>query len=185
VFRGDYVDGKAVPKLHGTLDLGRALPIGHSSLWLRSAGGYSTRSRDEPFANFYFGGFGNNWLDRGNEKRYREFHAFPGLELSEVGGRNFAKSTLEWNLPPVRFRNVGKPGAYLTWARPALFASVLVTDVDDGTFRRTIGNAGGQLDFRFTLLSALDMTLSAGYAVAFENGLRPRHEGMVSLKVLR
>jgi hypothetical protein len=185
VFRGDYVDGKAVPKLHATVDLGRALPIGHSSLWLRSAGGYSTRDREEPFANFFFGGFGNNWLDRGNEKRYREHYAFPGLDLNEVGGRNFAKSILEWNLPPVRFRRVGKPGAHLTWARPALFASVLATDVDDSSFRRVVGNAGGQVDFRFTVLSALDMTLSAGYAVAVEDGFRPRHEGMVSLKVLR
>jgi hypothetical protein len=29
------------------------------------------------------------------------------------------------------------------------------------------------------------MTLSAGYAAAFEDGFRPRHEVMVSLKVLR
>ena len=29
------------------------------------------------------------------------------------------------------------------------------------------------------------MTLSAGYAVAFEDGFRPRHEGMISLKVLK
>jgi hypothetical protein len=185
VFRGDYVDGKAVPKLYGTLDLGRSLPIGHSSLWVRSAGGYSTRSRTDPFANFYFGGFGNNWLDRGNEKRYREFYAFPGLDLNEVGGRNFVKSTLEWNLPPLRFRRVGKPGAYLTWARPAVFTALLATDLDDATYRRYVGNVGGQIDFRFTILSTLDMTLSAGYARAFEDGFKPRDEVMVSLKVLR
>ena len=69
--------------------------------------------------------------------------------------------------------------------RPALFASLLATDVHDSSFRHVIGNAGGQLDFRFTLLSQLDMTLSAGYAVAFEDGVRARHETMVSLKVLR
>jgi hypothetical protein len=185
VFRGDYVDGKAVPKLFGTVDLGRALPLGHSSLWLRSAAGYSTRGRDDPFANFYFGGFGNNWLDRGSEKRYREFYSFPGLDLNEVGGRNFAKSILEWNLPPVRFRSVGKPGAYLTWARPAVFTTLLATDLDDAAYRRYVGNVGGQVDLRFTVLSALDMTLSTGYAVAFEDGRRPQREFMVSLKVLR
>jgi hypothetical protein len=185
VFRGDYVDQKAVPRLYGTLDLGRALPFRHSSLWLRNAGGYSTRSRNDPFANFYFGGFGNNWVDRGNEKRYREFDAFPGLEINEVGGRNFVKSMLEWNLPPVRFRGVGKPGAYLTWARPAVFTTLLATDLDDASYRRYVGNVGGQIDFRFTLLSALDMTLSTGYAVAFEDGSRPQREFMVSLKVLR
>jgi hypothetical protein len=185
VFRGDHVDGKTVPKLYGTLDVGESLPIGHSSLWLRSAAGYSPRRRDEPFANFYFGGFGNNWVDHRDEKRYREHYSFPGLELNEVGGRNFARSMLEWNLPPVRFRRAGTAGAYLTWARPALFASLLATDLDDRLVRRTVSNVGAQLDFRFTVLSALDMTLSGGYAVAFEKGARARREAMASLKVLR
>lgn len=185
VLQGQYVDGRAVPRLHGTLDLGFGLPLRHSSVWLRSAAGFSPRDRDDPFANFYFGGFGNNWVDRGNEKRYREYYALPGVELNEIGGRNFAKSTLEWNLPPVRFREVGKPGFYLTWARPALFSSVLATDLDSAAFRRVLWDAGGQVDFRITALSSLDVTVSAGYALAFEDGHRPRHEGMVSLKILR
>ena len=67
----------------------------------------------------------------------------------------------EWNLPPVRFSRVGTPGAYLTWARPALFASGLVTNVDSADARRTVMTMGGQLDFRFTILSRLDLTLSA------------------------
>ena len=179
------MDGTAVPKLHGTLDVGFALPIGHSSVWLRNAAGYSTRSREEPFANFFFGGFGNNWVDRGEEKRYREYYSFPGTELNEIGGRNFVKTTAEWNLPPVRFRRVGSAGFYLTWARPALFATLLATDLDDTSVRRTLTNVGGQVDFRFTVLSTLDMTLSAGYAAAFEDGFRPRLEGMLSLKVLK
>jgi hypothetical protein len=29
------------------------------------------------------------------------------------------------------------------------------------------------------------MTLSAGYGVAFEDGFKPRREGMISLKVLQ
>jgi hypothetical protein len=185
VFEGNYVDGKAVGRLHGTFDLGFALPIGHSSVWLRNAAGYSPRSREEPFANFFFGGFGNNWLDHLDEKRYREYYSFPGAELNEIGGRNFVKTMAEWNLPPVRFRRVGSPGFYMTWARPALFASLLVTDLDDSPVRREVTNVGGQLDFRFTVLSALDMTLSGGYAVAFEDGFPPRHEWMASLKVLR
>ncbi len=94
----------------------------HSSIWLRSAAGASPGPRDDPFANFFFGGFGNNWVDRGEAKRYREYYAFPGADLNEIGGRNFVKSTLEWNLPPLRFRRVGTPGFYVTWMRPAVFA---------------------------------------------------------------
>ena len=57
---------------------------------------------DEPFANFFFGGFGNNYVDHGNEKRYREYYSFPGADLNAIPGRNFVKSTVEWNLPPMR-----------------------------------------------------------------------------------
>jgi hypothetical protein len=185
VFEGDYVDGTAVPKLYGTLDLGFALPLGHSSIWLRNAAGYSPRSREQPFANFFFGGFGNNWVDHGEEKRYREYYSFPGAELNEIGGRNFVKTMAEWNLPPLRFRRAGNAGFYATWARPALFATLLVTDLDAAGVRRTLTNVGGQMDFRFSVLSALDMTVSAGYAVAFEDGFPPRREVMVSLKVLK
>ena len=91
----------------------------------------------------------------------------------------------EWNLPPLRFRHVGKPGFYLTWARTAVFASGLATNLDDSALRREVTNVGGQVDLQFTVLSALDMTLSAGYARAFEDGVAPQDEVMVSLKVLR
>ena len=92
---------------------------------------------------------------------------------------------LEWNLPPLRFRRAGKPGFYLTWARPALFASGLVTSLDSSELRRRLANVGAQVDLRLTLLSVLDLTLSGGYAVAFEDGRPPRGEAMVSLKVLK
>jgi hypothetical protein len=85
----------------------------------------------------------------------------------------------------VRFRRVGDPGFYLTWARPALFVSGLATNLDDSAFRRLLTNVGSQVDFRFSALSRLDLTLSVGYAVAFEDGHSPRHEALVSLKVLR
>src|SRR5439155_27177384 len=61
--RGEYVDGRTFPKFYATFDQGVALPVGHSSLWSRSAGGFSPSDRSLPFANFYFGGFGHNWVD--------------------------------------------------------------------------------------------------------------------------
>lgn len=185
VVADDHANGRSFPRFYGTLNLGVALPLKHSSLWLRSSAGFSPGDPSQPFANFYFGGFGNNWVDHGEEKRYREYYSFPGVELNELGGRNYARTMLEWNLPPVRFRRVGSPGFYLTWARPALFASTLVTNMDSPALRRTVSDAGSQLDLRFTVLSNLDMTLSAGFALAFEDGMRPRHETMVSLKVLK
>ena len=182
---GNAVAGNWYGRTHGTFDIGTPLPIEHSSIWLRSAAGVSPGSREDPFANFFFGGFGNNYVDRLDEKRYRHYYAFPGAELNELGGRNFLKTILEWNLPPLRFRNIGTPGFYLTWMRPAVFVGGLGTNLDSEAVRRFATDVGGQLDFRFTTLSNLDMTLSVGAAVAFEDGFDSRRELMVSLKVLR
>lgn len=183
--RADAADGRLYPKLTATLDRGVALPLAHSSIWLRLGGGMSPRDRAQPFANFFFGGFGNNYVDRGDEKRYRHLASFAGAELNEIGGRNFAKAMVEWTLPPWRFRRVGTPGLHATWLRPAVFVGGLAVNVDAAPFRRQAASIGGQFDIRFTVLSNQDMTLSVGGAVALENHHRPRREAMVSLKVLR
>lgn len=106
-------------------------------------------------------------------------------ELNEVAGRTFAKGLLELNLPPWRFKRLGTPGVHATWLRPALFATALTTDPDSGRFRRNVFSTGGQIDVRFTILSNLDMTLSAGAAIAVERGRPDRREAMVSWKVLK
>ena len=92
---------------------------------------------------------------------------------------------LEWNLPPIRFKNVGGSKFYLSWARTALFATNLTTDLDDSAIRQEVQSAGLQIDFRFTILSRLDMTLSVGYAEGFGSGsVLDDDEFMVSLKIL-
>jgi hypothetical protein len=184
-FESDYVNSSYFTRIHGTCDVGAALPMRHSSIWLRSAAGFSPQDPDEPFANFFFGGFGNNYVDHDDEKRYRRYYSFPGADLNQIGGRNFVRSLLEWNLPPLRFSRAGTPGAYLSWMRPALFVGGLITNVDRDGLRRNAATAGGQVDFRFTMLSRLDLTLSAGAGVTFERGAPQRHEAMVSLRILR
>ena len=172
------------PQIMATYDLGFQLPLGHSSVWLRTAAGAGQGEPTNPFAQFFFGGFGNNYVDHGEVQRYRSPGAFPGVELNDVGGRTFAKAMLEWNLPPIRFSRFGSPGFYGSWARTSIFVSGLSTDFDHADTHRKLGNAGAQMDFRFTTLSRLDLTLSFGYAAAFETGFGTRHEAMVSLKVL-
>jgi hypothetical protein len=46
-------------------------------------------------------------------------------------------------------------------------------------------SAGGQVDLRFSVLSALDMTFSAGAAIRLANGVPKAGEFMASLRVLR
>jgi hypothetical protein len=180
-----YVDGDVIPKVGAEFDFGFALPWKHSSIWFRSAAGGAFGDPDDEFANFFFGGFGNNYVDRGSVKRYREYHAMPGFELNEIPGRNFYRGMIEWNLPPIRFRRVGTPSFYLTWARPALFGSHLVTNLDDAAIRQEVNSAGLQIDFRFTILSRLDMTLSLGYAKGFgSDPILDDDEFMASLKIL-
>jgi hypothetical protein len=180
-----HVAGDTIPKYYGDFDFGFALPLRNSSIWLRNAAGAAIGDPNDEFANFYFGGFGNNYVDRGEVKRYRLPYSMPGFELNEVGGRNFYRSILEWNLPPIRFRGIGGPRFYLCWARPALFASTLVTNFDDSTLRRNVNSFGAQVDFRFTVFSRLNMTLSLGYAVGDGDGvIGSPDEFMVSLKVL-
>ena len=181
----NYADGDFVPQVLGTYDFGFQLPLTHSSIWLRNAAGVGFGDRDDPFAQFFFGGFGNNWVDHRATRRYREFYAFPGLELNEVGGRTFAKAILDWNLPPIYFRRVGTPGFFANWARTSIFVAGVTTDFDGKAVRQTLGDAGAQMDIRFTMLSRLPLTLSFGYAAAFERGAAPRHEGMISLKAPR
>jgi hypothetical protein len=183
--QANLVDRQFISNVRAGVDRGLALSAGHSSIWFREAAGFSPHDRDNPFANFFFGGFGNNYVDRGDEKRYRQYYSLPGLELNEIGGRNFVKSMVEVNLPPVRFLHLGTPGFYIPWMRPAAFVTGLATNLDDPASRRVVLNTGAQVDFRFAVLSVLDLTLSAGGAVAFEEGRPPRREAMISLKVLR
>ena len=119
------------------------------------------------------------------EKQYRNYYSFPGAGLNAIGGRNFARTMAEWNLPPVRFSRVGTPGAYLSWIRPAVFVSGLVTNLDSSTFRRRAATVGGQIDLRFTVLSLIDLTLSAGAGAAFEPDRPTAGEWMLSLRILR
>ena len=181
----DYVNGTLFTRMHGRLDLGTPVSASHSSVWLRSAAGFSPQSADEPFANFYFGGFGNNRVDRGEIKRYREYYAFPGADLNELSGRNFVKSLVEWALPPVRFAGVGTPGLYLSFLRPAVFAGVLATNLDRRAIRTTAATFGGQVDLRLTMLSALDLTVSIGGGFRLQDQARPRREAMISLALLK
>jgi hypothetical protein len=173
-----------IPIVSVNLDYGVLLPIDHSSLWLRSAAGHSFGKRAEPFANFYFGGFRNNYVDCQDEHRYRESLSFPGLAIDAVEAREYAKGTVEWTLPPFRFRRLGVPSFYCTWGRVALFCQGLLADPGSREFEQVYGCAGGQVDFRFVVFARLDMTLSFGYAAAAARGERRSGEGMISLKIL-
>jgi hypothetical protein len=180
---GDKSDFSEVLKPHVGFDFGFALPWKHSSIWLYSAAGNSDGDPLDPLGNFYFGGFGNNYVDNRDEKRYRDYNSFPGFEIDELSGTKFLRSVFEWNLPPIRFREVGSPSFFLKHIRPALFVGGLRTDPGE-PFERNVTTAGIQLDLEFTIAHRLPMTFSVGYAAGYEHGIRQSDEWMVSLKIL-
>ena len=183
VATGHRMENSTVTQLRGGFDAGLPLPLGHSSVWSRSAAGVANGDRNNPILNYYFGGFGNNYVDDGVVKRYREYGSMPGFQIDEISGRTFVKQTVEWNLPPMVFESLGKPSLHLQSARPALFASALWIEPQDAALRKTYGSVGGQVDMRLSVLYWYDMTLSTGFAVGYK-GSKRSSEWMISLKIL-
>ncbi len=176
--------GTTVPQIYAGIDFGFMLPLPHASIWMYNWAGKSGGKLSNPLASFYFGSFQDNYVDDHDPKQYREVDGFPGFGIDQLAGQSFVKSTLELNLPPWRFEQVGTPGFFLQWLRPALFGGVLVTDPRTAALRATYRDLGFQLDLRFETLSHRPMTLSAGYAWGFGDQHRTSREWMLSLKIL-
>ena len=179
----DYAHDQAYPKLHVGFDFGFALPWAHSSIWFYNAAGATEGDKSNVLDYFYFGAFGNNYVDDRDVKRYRTYDSFPGFGIDDISARDFVKSTAEWNLPPVRFDDVGSTGFYLSSLRSALFAGIMYADPGNEG-HKTLENVGFQLDWNFTIAVRLPMTLSIGDAVGFDDGRAHQNEIMVSLKIL-
>jgi hypothetical protein len=181
--RAYYGRGSAFPRVWADYSRGHLLPR-NSALWIRAAAGKSSGDSATPFANFYFGGFGNNYIDHGDISRYRDYSAFPGTGIDAISANRFARLMGEWNLPPVRFRHLGTTALYLNWARLNLFSSGLLANSRMPSQSGLYSQIGAQVDFRVVLFSYLNSTLSAGYAAARDPQGRVTTGYMVSLKLL-
>ena len=179
-----YANSDFFPHLLFNLNYGFLLPIKHSSLWIRSSLGISGGQRGIAFSNYYFGGFGNNWIDHKNSQRYREFYSFPGTKLNSIEAQNYVKLLFEWDLPPIRFRRFGFTNLYLNWTRLSLFTSGITTDIYKNEYSATFANIGAQLDFKIVISTYMSSTFSIGYGTAFGEGGKRSDEFMISLKIL-
>jgi hypothetical protein len=180
---GDYARSDFFPRLRGGLDAGIPLPIRNSSVWFYSAAGIAGGPRDSSLGSFYFGAFGNNYVDDREVKRYRDYDSFPGFEINELDARMFGKLVGEWNLPPLRFREVGTPSFYLSSARTAIFGGALAVDKALGG-SHVYQTVGVQMDLNFTVALRLPMTFSIGAAAGFRDGHYRKTEWLASLKIL-
>ena len=173
------------PQLVNNFDLGYLLPLRNTSFWLRSSVGQSFGQTDKTNSFFYFGGFGNNFLDYRSSQQYREMSSFPGMEIDAISAINYGKLSMEVNLKPVRFRRLGFKGLYSTYARLTMFGMGLFTNVgyNQPQIRQlNYYSSGTQLDFEIVLFSLLKATLSVGYSKAYSH-LKNDDQFMVSLKL--
>ena len=173
------------PQLINNFDLGLLLPLRNSSLWFRTSLGQSFGKRDITNSYFYFGGFGNNYLDYRSAQQYREMSSFPGMEIDAISALNYGKFSPELDLKPFRFRRLGFKGLYSTYTRLTIFGMGLFTNFgyDQPQLRQlNYYSAGAQLDFEIVLFSLLKSTLSFGYSRAY-SAANNHDEFMVSLKL--
>jgi hypothetical protein len=183
--RGNYANRTFYSRVSLDAAAGALLPLHHSSLWFRaSVGSTLAGPRDDPFARFYFGGFGNNWVDHRATRQFRESASFPGIDINAASGANYGRVQVEWMLPPLRFRRAGIPSFYLRWAALSLFATGLVTDVDRASVRRELASVGAQLDVRLVTLSHLNSTVSFGFASAWGPDVPSTTDLMFSFKIM-
>jgi hypothetical protein len=156
-----YARGRAFPRVWADYSHGLLLPR-NSSFWIRAAGGKAFGNPDVPFASFYFGAFGNNYVDHGAISQYRQYYAFPGAGIDAISASSFGRVMGEWNLPPCRFRRLGSTLVYANWARISLFSSGLFTNFSNPAQRGTYANSGAQLDIRVVFFSHLNSTFFGG-----------------------
>jgi hypothetical protein len=173
-----------IPQFRGNIDFGWALPVPHSSLWLRSAAGSANGDRNNVAAGFYIGSFRNNYLDNGTAARYRDYDSLPGFHIDQIRPLNFVREMAELNLPPYIFESAGTPGLFLNSFRASAFAAHLWADPGNASLHKDYTSIGVQGDLRLNVLHWSEMTLSIGYAVGYQGSQRAGNEWMVSLKIM-
>jgi hypothetical protein len=159
--------------------------MAHSSIWIRNAAVASPQEPAEPFANFYFGGFGNNYVDHRSEQRYREYYALPGRSSTRSAARNFAKSVGRVESAAGALRRGWYAGvlSHVDAARPSSPAALVTnSSIPAGIRRNGQRMSAASSDFRLNMLSTLDLTLSVGGADRVRAEAAPRREAMISLK---
>lgn len=181
-----YLANRSIyPSLISEQHIGWLVPgIRNTSFWIRNSIGQSLGNKGSSFSTFYFGGFRNNYVDWQPADQYRKILAFPGIEIDEIGGRNFIKTMAELNLKPIRLRNAGTTWFYPTYIKSSFFGTHLLLNPDDDPLRRNAYNAGAQIDLELVFFSYLKTTWSAGYARKFEDHLSPGEQWMFSVKLL-
>ncbi len=177
--------GDFYPSFVSNQSVGFLIPfIRNTSFWIRNSIGQSLGERTSSLSHFYFGGFGNNYVDWQPSEQYRNALSFPGARIDEIPAYNYVKTMGELCLFPIRLKNVGTTWLYPTYIRPTLFGTHLMTNFDRKNTISNLFNCGAQVDIQLVLFSYLKTTWSFGYAKMFQAGKKSTNQFMLSLKLL-
>ncbi|NIV71894.1 hypothetical protein GWN26_05645, partial [Candidatus Saccharibacteria bacterium] len=153
----------------------------HNILHIKLSGGYRYTKDDLSIGKFYFGGFGNRYLDKGSVKQYRKVFRFPGIPIYSLPGERFVKGMFEHTLPPIRPGNAFLGQHFLShidfsWYTQGLWLKSPLNDL--------WVDVGAQVNFGFHHWFNLKSTFSAGIAQAWSEN-ENSWEWFVSLKLLK
>jgi hypothetical protein len=131
---------------------------------------------------FYFEGFGNQLLEEGTNRRYRQMENFFGLgDNSQIADR-FAKFTIENIFPSVKIgQRFGD--SYLRRADISVFHQRLYSEFEDTSAQYY--NLGFQSNWYLTNFYTVDATLSLGFARAWEQAGDAYDEFFLYIKLFR
>ena len=153
----------------------------HWVLHLKLAAGYLHTQQDLAFGKFYFGGFGNQYLENKEVKQYRHAFRFPGVPIYSLVSERFTKVMVEHNLPPLRFGNARLGQHFLSHIDASWFSQGLIVKSN----RKNMWvNLGAQVNFVFMHWFNLESTFSAGIAKAW-NRSGSTWDWFISFKLLK
>ncbi|MBL1212142.1 MAG: hypothetical protein HND52_02190 [Ignavibacteriae bacterium] len=154
----------------------------HNVLHLNFAGGYHHENKNIPQAKFYFGGFGNRYVENIDVKQFRDVFRFPGTSIYSLPANSFGKILIENSFPPIRFSSLSFIGKHiLTHIDVSIYSQGLVLNFPEAD--RWV-NIGGQVSFVFKHWFNLESTITAGAANAWWKNSN-NAEWFVSLKLLK
>ena len=154
----------------------------HNILHVKAAAGYVYGRKNLFLAKYYFGGFGNQYLENKPVKQYRDVFRFPGIPYNSLYGDYFTKIMIEHNLPPLRLSGLKLGQHFLSYIDASWFSQGLMTN---GPGANQWVNLGGQVNFVFSHWFNLESTISIGAARAWNNLGASSQEVFVSLKLLK
>lgn len=153
----------------------------HNTLHLKLAGGYHFDNPDLIQARFYFGGFGNRYVENVDVKQFRKVFRFPGIPIYSLSADRFVKVMFENNLPPLRFGSANIGSHLVNHLDASIYSQAMYAHSEQGNYWI---NLGTQINFVIKHWFNLESTVSAGIAKAWGENSND-WEWFMSLKLLK